>query len=146
MKNAFNTTIQTQLNCKKIKGKCLPIQTHGGVEVIQQIFTFDSKRKNFPYIFIVTKTHYFLGITLARQSSDFLVNLAKNIISEQKITKINLMQYMFPKEYTSLKLILFRELTQEAEFGGIQNELSQIQTEFIDKQQKIIDLVKLGPD
>jgi len=141
MKNAFNTTIQTQPNCKKIKGKCLPIQTHSGVEAIQQIFTFDSKRKNFPFIFIVTKTHYFLGITLARQSSDFLVNLAKAIISKQKITKINLMQYMFPKEFTSLKLIVFRDISQEEEFHNTQEELSLLQTYFIENQQHIIESI-----
>lgn len=141
MKNAFNTTIQTQPNCKKIKGKCLPIQTHSGVEAIQQIFTFDSKRKNFPFIFIVTKTHYFLGITLARQSSDFLVNLAKAIISKQKITKINLMQYMFPKEFTSLKLIVFRDITQEEEFHNTLEELSLLQTYFIENQQHIIESI-----
>jgi hypothetical protein len=146
MKNVFNTTIETQPNCKKIKGKCLPIQTHTGVEPIQQIFTFDSSRKNFPYIFIVTKTHYYLGITLARQSSDFLVNLAKKIISEKKITKINLMQYMLPKDISSLKLIIFRELIQEVDFNSTQKELTDIQTQFTEKQQKIIDLVKLGPD
>jgi len=142
MKNEFDQLIKNQPNCKKIKGKYLPIQTHTGIESIEQIFTFDSQRKNYPFIFMVTKTHYYLGITLARQSSDFLVNLAKKMISDYKITKINLMQYMLPKDISSLKLILFREIGQAIELNDIIKDFSEIQTRFIAKQQKIIDSIK----
>lgn len=138
-------TDKTGLNLVPIKGKCTPLATPTGVEKIKHVFSFESPQKLLPFYLFETKVHSYIGITLARQSSDFLVLLAKKTIAQYKSShnattgKFFVMQYQLPKDYASVKLIVLSVEDAHTEILSITHALADIQSLFHTKLTRLVD-------
>lgn len=133
--------IKTQESSKDVPGKLSPLQIDKNIEVIEQIITFQSKKKYYPYILFHGKTLDFLCITLARHSSDLLNMIARKILISMNFHGLNLIQYHFPKEMNSVKLIALFKWENIDNFEKIIADLDEIQINFDKTLKKFIKLV-----
>ncbi|MFX1408777.1 MAG: hypothetical protein ACFFA6_00365 [Promethearchaeota archaeon] len=110
-------------NAKKLRGKYTPIsEIVNNVPKtlkIKKIYELKGNNKNL-YLIIsnnytkVPKIRYFLAVSLASQSSDFLVSLAKNFA---KRNNLKLIQYsIFPKTLR-INLLLIKELNDVEDYS-----------------------------
>ena len=113
-----------------VPGKLSPLQIDKKIEVIEQIITFQSKKKYYPHIFFRGKSLNFLGIVLARHSSDLLNMIARKLLISMNFRGLNLIQYHFPKEMNSIKLIALFNWENIDNFNKILGNLEQIQKNF----------------
>jgi hypothetical protein len=133
--------LNSEFHLTPIKGKFSPIQFQKEIMEIHKIYTFPSEKGTLPFIIFDLNKQVYIGITLARCSSDLLVALAKKTIGfvkskqEQKnsIFEISLMQYMFPKDFSSNRLIAFSILAVD---NIIQKEEFQKKIQFLQELQK----------
>jgi len=132
--------VKTQELSKNVKGKLIPLQINKKIEVIEQVITFQSKKRHYPYIFFQGKSLDFLGIALARHSSDLLNMIARNLIIPMKFHGINLIQYYFPKELNSIKLIALFKWENIDDFKKILSNLDEIQIKFDGSLKKFANL------
>ena len=122
--------VKGQESSKIVKGKFPPLQIDKKIEVIEQIITFQSKKRHYPYVLFQGKSINFLGIVLSRQSSDLLNMIARKLIISMHFHGINLIQYYFPKELNSIKLIVLLKWESIDEFKKILSNLDEIQIKF----------------
>jgi len=132
--------VKTQESSKIVKGKLSPLQIDKKIEVIEQIITFQSKKRYYPYVFFLGKSLDFLGIVLARHSSDLLNMIARKLIISMKLHGINLIQYHFPKEANSMKLITLFNWENVDDFKKILGTLDEIQIKFDNNLKKFANL------
>ncbi|MFX1316200.1 MAG: hypothetical protein ACFE9T_10075 [Promethearchaeota archaeon] len=110
-------------NAKKLRGKYTPISEIVNdvpkTLKIKEIYELQGNNKNL-YLIIsnnytkVPKIRYFLVVSLASQSSDFLVSLAKNFA---KRNNLKLIQYsIFPKTLR-INLLLIKELNDVEDYS-----------------------------
>jgi hypothetical protein len=130
-----------------IKGKFDAIQTQDRVEEIKALITFrePSIKQSLPGVILQTSQQVFIGITFARNSSDLLLLLGKKVLhakTEKTGPKFSLMQYMFPKDYSSTKLLILTSLQSLDEFNTQWNTLKSLQSEFLKKLARLVDSVK----
>ena len=129
---------------KKIKGKFPPIS-----EIVERtlktlpikaIYDLRSTNKNF-YLLIVKdksdqlKNRYFIAITLASQSSDLLVSLAREYIKENMDLK--LIQYSIHPKHYRVNLLLLKELNKIEDYKDSVEFLKPIRQSFRKKLEKI---------
>ena len=152
MHKQFRVVIEAQEDFAKFKGNFAPIQIHDLFEKFYIIETFPGSHRNLPFIFLDGQHDGYLGIVLARQSSDFLVALAKKMIRylknqikerpglEKVMEKVSIMQYRLPGEEASLKLILFIPWKDPQQFVPLVEELDFVQGAFIKKLADIANV------
>ena len=132
--------VKTQKSSKNVRGKLIPLQIDKKIEVIEQIITFQSKKKYYPYIYYQGKSLNLLGIVFARQSSDLLTMIARKLLTSMDFQGINLTQYYFPKETNSIKLITLFKWENIDDFKKILTNLDEIQRKFDETIKKLVKL------
>ena len=133
--------VKKQESSKIVQGKLSPLQIDKKIEVIEQIITFQGKKKFYPYILFHGKTLDFLCITLARHSSDLLNMIARKLLISMNCQGMYLIQYHFPKEMNSIKLIALFKWENIDNFEKIIADLDEIQIKFDKTLKKFITLV-----
>lgn len=134
-------------NAKKIRGKHSPI-----AEIV------DSKAQSLPVKFIYNlqgildhfyligvksyskhpKLRYFLAVSLANSSSDFLVNIAKDYAIKNEL---ELLQYCIFLKTLRVQLLSLRELLNIDEFSNIVDTLKMFRTQFRETLEKFKNLL-----
>ena len=132
--------VKNQDSSKNVQGKLSPLQIDKKIEVIEQIITFQSKKKYYPYILFHGKNLDFLCITLARHSSDLLNMMARKVLISMNFHGLNLIQYYFPKEMNSIKLIALFKWENIDNFEKILVDLDQIQRKFNETLKNFINI------
>lgn len=127
----------------KVKGKYTPLTTSTGIEEIKKISILESRKPNYPYLFFESTSNIYVGLTIARQSSDLILLIAKKYINqlrkENKEVNIYLIQYMLPNDYSSNKLIVLSRLEPDTNIEKLKEFLSKIQEEFLLKLNQIAE-------
>ncbi|MFX1503062.1 MAG: hypothetical protein ACFFDH_19025 [Promethearchaeota archaeon] len=133
---------------RKIRGKHAPISeiihNTSKILIVDKIYDLKDKNKNF-FLFIVKnytkipKFRYFLAISLANNSSDFLVQIAKDYAIKNSL---RLIQYsIFPK-MLRIQLLLIKEISQFEDYNKFLEKLKLIRSKFQIKLDKIKNLVE----
>ncbi len=136
------------INAKKVRGRHTPIsEIVNNVPKtlkIREIYKLQGKLKNI-YLFKANnytkkpKTRYFLVISLASQSSDFLASLAKNFA---KRNNLKLIQYsIFPK-ILRINLLLIKELTEIEDYSKSIQMLKNFRIVFQNRLTNFRDLIE----
>jgi hypothetical protein len=137
-------------DAKRIKKKFPPISEKiNGISKslkIKNIYELKGKFNNF--IFITTKNYakkpknrYFLAIILASQSSDLLVNLAKEY---SKINKLKLIQFSLYPQHFRVGLFSLKEILDKNNFSETVNLLKEFRILYrkdLEKLRKLIERV-----
>jgi len=122
---------------KQLKGKFVPLMTSAGILPILRIYTINSSNPLLPYVVFETHTIWYFGCVLARHSSDLLVYIARNVWKSQEGSLPNqgvqIIQYQFPREEYSTKLIILTSLEEPDP-----NRLDQLKTWFSNFQQQFL--------
>lgn len=132
--------VKKQESSKNVPGKLIPLQIDKKVEVIEQIITFQTKKRYYPYVFFQGKSLDFLGIVLARNSSDLLSMIVRKLLISMNFNGMKLIQYYFPKEANSVKLIVLFKWEIIDNFKKIISDLDEIQIEFDGSLKKFVNL------
>ncbi|MHA1669124.1 MAG: hypothetical protein ACTSV5_00965 [Promethearchaeota archaeon] len=117
-----------------IKGTLLTLQINrlyelsGDLRQFYIIFTKSKKSKN-------GNLKYFICITLASQSSDFLVSLARTTIKDE--TSLRLLQFSLIPKHLRVNLLCLKEIEHEDDLQGIINLLKQVRSRFRKTLEKI---------
>ncbi|MHA1612540.1 MAG: hypothetical protein ACTSYU_10850 [Promethearchaeota archaeon] len=122
----------------QVKGKFIDLLVKNQPTKLKKVYLLRNPQLSRQMCFLITEKQIFCGCILARQSSDFMVKLAKQLITDtlqsldedidgihwaniEKI-KFNLIQLRFPNDFQSLKLIVLTPLdgiTMIADFFAI---------------------------
>ena len=143
MLDLFKEFIHSQNNVSEIKGKLAPLLEQHGIQEVESIWILSAVKQNLPVIFIKKQNKYYMGITLARQSSDLLVAIGKKIIKNNWKNDVPkyMVQYRFPKDLNSLKLVLYCEWAEIDQYKEILESLIRIQEKFLDCLEKIAESI-----
>ena len=136
------------INAKKVRGRHTSISEMVNnvpkTLKIKEIYNLQGKLKNI-YLFIADnytkkpKTRYFLVISLASQSSDFLASLAKEFA---KRNNLKLIQYsIFPK-ILRINLLLIKELIEIEDYSKSIQMLKNFRIVFQNRLTNFRDLIK----
>jgi hypothetical protein len=104
-----------------------------------------SNRDKYCYLFIIRnyskqpKLRYFLGISLAHNSSDFLVQLARDFALQ---SDLNLVQYSIYPKILRIQLLLLKEIRKVGDFDPSIKLLKDYRKIFRGKLTKIKNLVE----
>ena len=129
---------------KKIKGKFPPIseivERNPKTLPIKAIYDLRSTNKNFYLLLVKDKSNqlkkrYFIANTLASQSSDLLVSLAREYIKENEDLK--LIQYSIHSKHYRVNLLLLKELKRIEDYKDSIELLIPIRQSFRKKLEKI---------
>ena len=133
---------------KKIRGKHASISEidHNLPKTltVEKVYDLSEKDKNF-YLFIVKnysktpKLRYFLAISLANNSSDFLVQIAKDWAVKNDL---KLIQYSIFPRMLRIQLLLIKEIKQFEDYNISVEKLAFIRRKFRIKLDKIKNLVE----
>ena len=133
---------------KKVKGKHPPIS-----EVVNNVSKslsvdkiYDLSKKNNNYFLLILKNYskepklkYFLAISIANNSSDFLVQIAKDYAIKNDL---KLIQYsIFPKTLR-IQLLLLKEIRKIEDYTIFIKKLNDLRKDFRSKLLKIKNLVE----
>ncbi len=134
---------------KKIRGKHAPISeivlNVSKTLTVEKIYDLSEKDKNC-FLFIVKnysktpKLRYFLAISLANNSSDFLVQIAKDYAIKNDF---KLVQYSIFPRTLRIQLLLIKELKQIEDYKNFLEKSINIRRKFRAKLDKIKNLVEL---
>ena len=146
LKNFLDTKIIK--NLKKLKGKRVPISEivnkKPKVLIMKSIYDLSESLKNFILLYTknynkIPKYRYFLAISLANNSSDFLVQLAKDFTSKNDL---KLIQYsIFPKTLR-IQLLLLKEIKNIEDYSNSIEKLELCRNEFRKKLMKVKNLIE----
>ena len=95
---------------------------------LKQLYMIFAKSKN-------GKLRYFICITLASQSSDFLVSLARKTIKDE--TSLRLLQFSLIPKHLRVNLLCLKEIEQEDDLQGSITLLKQVRSRFRKTLEKI---------
>ena len=133
---------------KKIRGKHAPIseivQNSSKTLAVEKLYDLSEKDRNC-FLFIVKnyaktpKLRFFLSISLANNSSDFLVELAKDYAIKNDL---KLIQYSIFPRMLRIQLLLIKELKQFEDYNNFLEKLTIIRRKFRAKLVKIKNLVE----
>ncbi|MCK4381183.1 MAG: hypothetical protein KAW51_08615 [Candidatus Lokiarchaeota archaeon] len=134
---------------KKIRGKHAPISeivlNVSKTLTVEKIYDLSEKDKNC-FLFIVKnysktpKLRYFLAISLANNSSDFLVQIAKDYAIKNDF---KLVQYSIFPRTLRIQLLLIKELKQIEDYKNFLEKSINIRRKFRAKLDNIKNLVEL---
>jgi len=148
--NNLNSFIKNEIikDIKKLRGKHTPISevVHNDSKFLRVEKIYDlSKKKKYFYLLIVRnynklpKLRYFLAISLANNSSDLLVQLARNYALKNDL---KIIQYsIFPKTLR-IQLLLLKELKLIEDYANSIDKLKIYRKEFRSKLIKIKNLLE----
>lgn len=135
--------IRSHYSVDRIKGKFTSFYGKQGVQEIKEFFILQTPVQFQNICFICTKKKVFIGYIYARQSSDFLVSLIKSILLDKitdnqsnsidfpwKKENFHILQYRFPKDTQSLKLIVVSELREVTEISLLFSLFDELNTDF----------------
>ncbi|MCJ7650596.1 MAG: hypothetical protein MUP85_18450 [Candidatus Lokiarchaeota archaeon] len=88
---------------------------------LRQLYMIIAKSKN-------GKLKYLICITLASQSSDFLVSLARKTIKDE--TSLRLLQFSLIPKHLRVNLLCLKEIEHEDDLQGIITLLKQVRSRF----------------
>lgn len=135
-------------NVKKLRGKHTPISeivnSVPKTLAVEKIYDLSESNKNF-FLFIVKnysktpKLRYFLAISLANNSSDFLVQIAKDSAIKNKL---KLIQYSIYHKIFRIQLLLIKEINEIEDYTDLVEKLKNLRSEFRGKLEKIKNLVE----
>ncbi len=135
-------------NLKKIRGKHAPISeiviNVSKTLTVEKIYDLNENDKNC-FFFIVKnysktpKLRYFLAISLANNSSDFLVQIAKDYAIKNDL---KLVQYSIFPRMLRIQLLLLKELKQFEDYNNALEIFTIIRRKFRAKLDKIKNLVE----
>ena len=146
----IKTFVKTNLTkvSKKVKGKHSPISEVVDevqrVLKVQSINDLNQLHKNF-YFFKVKnyiknpKFRYFLSVTLANNSSDLLVQLAKDYLIKNKL---KLIQYSIFPDTLRVQLLLLKEIKHTEDYNQGIKALNKIRISFHNKIIRLKNLVE----
>ena len=153
MKNELRTSLKSQYKLQKLHGKFYAIQYGSEIVKIRKIHIFPSKKMNYPYLCFETKKFTFLGLVIARQSSDLLTHIAKKTILELKkslnaevcaffeLNSVKLIHYKLPLENHQVQLIVFFNWSKEEDTTDILRNLKTIQVKYTEKISSLASVV-----
>jgi len=133
---------------KKLRGKHAPISeiVEKNLKILQVKKLYDLRNKNkHCFLFIVKnylktpKLRYFLAISLANNSSDFLVQIAKDWAVKNDL---KLIQYSIFPRILRIQLLLLKEIKQFEDYTNFLEKLINIRDKFRTKLEKIKNLVE----
>jgi hypothetical protein len=146
LKNFLKSTIIK--NSKRIQGKHAPISetinNKSKILMVQSIYDMRRDHKNF-FLFDVKnhdknpKYRYFLAVSLANNSSDLLVQLARDYMIKGER---NLIQYSIYPKTLRIQLLLLKEIKNSEEFTNFIEDLSMIRDKFRNKLVRMKNLVE----
>ncbi len=135
-------------SAKKFKGKFLPfselVEGEPKTLLVKKIYNLKNQLKNFFLIIVRNhsnqpKIRYFIAISLASQSSDFLVLLARDFASKNAL---KLIQYSLnPKHNYGITLLALRELIKIEEISNSINLLKEFRENFRKKLMNLKSLI-----
>ncbi len=135
-----------ELGGENVRGKCTPLFIESSIQEIKKLYTFSSLKKTLPFVFFQMKEFVFLGIVIARQSSDLEAILASKLIRKMgkkhrdfDSSNFKIIQYRFPEDLNSLKLIVIRDWVDIEDFESITTNLQDIQSNMRRKMHQIMD-------
>ena len=146
LKNFIKSTIIK--NFKSIRGKHSPISeiinNENKILVVQSIYDMNTNHKNF--FFFNVKNHaknpkyrYFLAISIANNSSDFLVQLASEFVIKGES---KLIQYSIYPKTLRIQLLLLKELENVEDYNNNIKILIRNRHDFRNKLVRIKNLVE----
>ena len=134
------------IDAKRLKEKYGTISEN--IKGVQKILTIKeiyqlNKLKDF---FLITvsdsstspKIQYFLSIMLASQSSDFLVNIAKSIIKQEK-TGFRLIQFLLHPKSLRTNLLCLLDLNDPKELDTLIEKLEKVRKLFKERIDNLIN-------
>ena len=135
-------------NIKKLRGKHAPISEIVSdvpkILTVEKVYDLREMNKNF-FLFIVKnysktpKLRYFLAISLAHNSSDLLVQLARDFAVRNDL---KLIQYsIFPKNFR-IQLLLLKEIEKAKDYTSFIEILKTYRRQFRHKLERIKNLVE----
>jgi hypothetical protein len=133
---------------KKIKGKYPPIaeivENKPRSLSVESIHDINKNLKNFYVITLKNylkypKTRYFLTISLANNSSDLLVQLARDLALEYNL---KLIQYSIYPKTLRIQLLCMKEIQKIKDYNNSINLLKSIRKEFREKLGRLNNLVE----
>lgn len=145
----INANLERYKGSKKLKGNYPPFSfLVNDVPKTLKIKTILSLGVNFKNFYLIElknfekdpKNRYFLANSLASQSSDLLVSLAKGFITEGK--ELKLIQYSLYPNTLRINLLLLIELDEIQTFSNAVEVLTHIRQEFRKKLDKITTLME----
>lgn len=142
--------IETQVikNIKKIKGKHAPIAENINEITyslsVKSIFNLSKKLKNIFLIIVKNyikspKLRYFVAISLANNSSDFLVHLVRDFAIKNEL---NLIQYCIYPKHLRIQLLALNEVKETEDYNESIEILRKCRKEFREKLVKVNKLVE----
>jgi hypothetical protein len=133
---------------KKIKGKKAPIAEIVDNRLlalpVKSIYNISEQIKNFYFIIVQNhlkrpKLRYFLTISLANNSSDFLVQLAKEIAIKNGL---KLIQYSIYPKTLRTQLLSMKEIKNPTDYSNFIEILKTTRKEFREKLVRLDKLVE----
>ncbi|MCK5344511.1 MAG: hypothetical protein KAR20_13950 [Candidatus Heimdallarchaeota archaeon] len=126
----------------RVRGKLPPIQEREGIEPIKDIYIIEYTKNKFPTLFMQGNSKSFLGIILARQSSDFLALIAQKRVKEGEIQTrypISVVQYPFPTYSIGTSLLALTPWLDVEELEPIFSYLRTFQKSFRSKLRTLLE-------
>ena len=117
----------------RVKGKLPPIQEQGKIEHIKDIYMIKDPKCTYQTLYIHGKEREFLGIVVARQSSDFLALVAQKMVKKwSSSTKfpIVVLQYPFPAYSVGVSLLVITPWEEVEDLDRTFGDLRAFQKEF----------------
>ncbi len=126
----------------RIKGKLPGIQDHGQIEHLKDIYMIKDPKSSFQTLYIHGKEKEFLGIVLARQSSDFLALVAQKMVKKLDHPPehpIVVLQYPFPTYSVGVSLLAISPWEEAEDLDSIFADLRTFQKAFRHKLYSILE-------
>ncbi|MBY8985552.1 MAG: hypothetical protein KGD65_10810 [Candidatus Lokiarchaeota archaeon] len=133
---------------KKIKGKHPPIaeivENKPRALSVKSVHDLNKKLKNFYLITLKNyskqpKLRYFLTISIANNSSDLLVQLARDIVLKHNL---KLIQYSFYPKTLRIQLLCMKEIQKTEDYNNSVKILKSIRKDFREKLGRIKNLIE----
>ncbi len=141
MQSKFSGSIRSEDSLKKVKGKFIPLLTTTGILPILRIYTLNSSNPLLPHVVFETKSIWYFGCVLARHSSDLLVHIARNLWKTQEVSIVckgfQIIQYQFPREEFSIKLIILTQWEDPVQLDPLKTWFSSFQQRFLHRLTEI---------
>jgi len=126
----------------RVKGKLPPIQEQGKIEHIKDIYMIKDPKSLFQTLYIHGKEKDFLGIVMARQSSDFVALVAQKMVKKRDNSTelpIVVLQYPFPTYSAGVSLLAITPWEETQNLDRIFADLRAFQKAFRQKLYSILE-------
>ena len=134
MGNPFRNALSENFKLQKVRGQFSPIIINSIVVDLTNVYKF-GENLFFPLFYLKTRDKHFLGITIAKQSSDIVNILAKQFLKQYSGTftpkkQLKILEYHFPNDNHHLKLLVLVEWTEIEDHNTLIQILTETQKNF----------------